>query len=385
MLTAIHKDRKISMLDGWKREQITEMNKESFTCPICSCIVIPKLGSKKMWHFAHKDNEDCKDDSEKESYYHLLGKKQLFRWLKDLGNEAELEAYLPQAKQRADVLIIGKAAIEFQCATISEELVVKRSNGYMSERLPVYWILADKRVRRLKENVFKVSSYDLAMMGGRERLIFFCPLSMVFRTLSNIRPLSATKIFAQEKIIPLKKMDIAALNDVSIQEDNNKEFTALWLSEKKKWRLHSFQYHSSAYRYVKKIFSMHSHSLVNFPTICGVPSNEYFHIHTPSFLWQSWVCFYIQSCAPFTRDELASAFIRLVDNRVFSIRVFPFLHGSYKSALFNYVNDLQRMGWLRETDGYYSRLQPFQFHRSTLKALEEDERLSEEGSNFSLE
>ncbi|MFC7371808.1 competence protein CoiA [Fictibacillus iocasae] len=385
MLTADYKGKRISMLDGWKREQIMEMNeKESFSCPICKEAVVPKLGTKKMWHFAHRSTSQCLDSFEKESYYHLLGKKQLYRWLSNLGHDAILEPFLPQSKQRPDVMIRkDQVAIEFQCATITEDLFLQRTNGYKKEDIQVFWILGDKRVKRIGVNLFRISSYDLAMLMGHERLVFFCPLSMVFRILSHIRPLSATKIYADECLVPLKSMTLQSLTEDCTAEEHDEKFHQLWTAEKKKWRLQSFQYHSPAYRYVKKIFSLHGHSLASFPSVCGVPSYGYYYIHTPAFLWQSWISFYITSCSPFTEGQLSDAFLRLVNSRIFSIRAYPFLEGSYETALNHYLDYLLRKGILREEDGFYTAVQAFRFHFSTLKALEEDEKLRVHEANFS--
>src|SRR3989344_8497475 len=52
-----------------KNQSIVHVDKikertESFYCPFCKGEVIPKLGGKKIWHFAHKSNDKRCDFNE---------------------------------------------------------------------------------------------------------------------------------------------------------------------------------------------------------------------------------------------------------------------------------------------------------------------------------
>jgi competence CoiA-like predicted nuclease len=44
------------------------------TCPLCGKELIPKCGSIKIWHFAHKIDNQCDNWYEPESDWHFTGR-----------------------------------------------------------------------------------------------------------------------------------------------------------------------------------------------------------------------------------------------------------------------------------------------------------------------
>ena len=88
----------------WTKEQLLQIRKtKTLYCPTCRSPVILKLGTKKQWHFAHvKESALCKS-FERESEYHLLGKKQLYIWLKKQAHLVYLEKYLRTISQSPDL------------------------------------------------------------------------------------------------------------------------------------------------------------------------------------------------------------------------------------------------------------------------------------------
>lgn len=127
-----------------KYEQVIrsdEANREDdFYCPCCKGEVILKKGSIKYPHFAHKSLTTCIGYSENETFEHLQGKLLIAKNCEIFGISYELEAYMPQFKQRADVLINGHIAIEFQCSSLSIERLKERTRQYQHHGYQVFWI-----------------------------------------------------------------------------------------------------------------------------------------------------------------------------------------------------------------------------------------------------
>src|SRR5690554_1948582 len=92
-----------------QHQQITahkDLSKQDhYSCPACQSPVHLKAGSVMRPHFAHYKKSHCAVFSEGETEEHLEGKQQLYDWLKSLGYTVEMEAYLPEMKQRPDILL----------------------------------------------------------------------------------------------------------------------------------------------------------------------------------------------------------------------------------------------------------------------------------------
>lgn len=113
-------------------------------CPGCKEAVFFKNGKQKLPHFAHYAHSDCRQFSEGETTLHLLGKQNLFDWLKKQKVQVEMEAWLPKLKQRPDLLVKTndnrKIAIEYQCSPISTEDLLDRTKGYQENGYEVIWL-----------------------------------------------------------------------------------------------------------------------------------------------------------------------------------------------------------------------------------------------------
>lgn len=115
-------------------------------------------------YFRHKSKHDCDLYSELETEEHLIGKRKLFEWIckQDGVSDAVLEAYLPETKQRPDIMFNynGKrCVIEYQCTPITEEYTYRHSL-YKFSKIKDIWILGTQKYlnytsggvnRRMKE------------------------------------------------------------------------------------------------------------------------------------------------------------------------------------------------------------------------------------------
>ncbi|GBG95923.1 competence protein CoiA [Lactococcus termiticola] len=148
MFIAIDKNgRRINILEGLLD------GRTSFFCPACKQELILKQGLIKQAHFAHRSlTEHCEGTAEAEGPEHLGLKLALYDWVAD----SELEVYLPEIQQTADLLIGERIAIEIQCSSLSISRLRERTLHYREAEIPVVWLLGERlwlkdRLSRLQE------------------------------------------------------------------------------------------------------------------------------------------------------------------------------------------------------------------------------------------
>jgi competence protein CoiA len=141
------------------RADQTVDRKSGYYCPGCKQPVYFKAGQSITPHFAHYPDHSCDVFSEGETSEHLEGKRQLFEWLMKENEKVEMEAYLPQLKQRPDLLWTTKSgekiAIEFQCSSLPKERMLERTRGYRQKKYKVLWILGNKFHLKKKITAFQ--------------------------------------------------------------------------------------------------------------------------------------------------------------------------------------------------------------------------------------
>lgn len=108
-------------------------------CPGCQSPVLLKAGEQKIAHFAHCKGTTCQTYSEGETVEHLQGKRLLLQFV----SSATIEAYLPELKQRPD-LLADKRALEFQCSPLPFSRFQERTLGYIQAQYQPIWILGSK-------------------------------------------------------------------------------------------------------------------------------------------------------------------------------------------------------------------------------------------------
>ena len=120
-------------------------NNETFHCPQCKEHLLLKVGDIVIPHFSHKQQTNCRNSfSEGESPTHLLGKTHLYELFTHHQLPTEMEPYLPDIKQRPDLLVTihhQQIPIEFQCSTIPVSLIEARNAGYETLDMRPIWIL----------------------------------------------------------------------------------------------------------------------------------------------------------------------------------------------------------------------------------------------------
>lgn len=139
MLTALDQDQRvISLTDG-----CLPSRKLAFTCPACGAAVRLKKGRIIRPHFAHISLSHCQYLTENESNEHLRLKAGLYRSL-SRSETAEVEAYLPDLNQIADILVNKRLALEIQCSQLPIKRLEQRSRAYQANGYQVRWLLGKR-------------------------------------------------------------------------------------------------------------------------------------------------------------------------------------------------------------------------------------------------
>ncbi len=388
LLVALTKDGKslsIANSNLTKEELIQLREQEQFYCPACHQEVIVKLGAKHAWHFAHKKKLTCTDEIENETAYHIAGKKHLYEWFKRQGLDVVLEPYLQDVKQRPDLLVTTskkKYAIEFQCAKISTEIFLKRTNCYQNLLYTPIWILGGNQLKRQYSSIFRLSSfhwlftYDFSPNYYSPQILSFCPENKKFLILKNLTAISANR----SATTPL----LMSPADFSLQLffEPTKPFIHLehWLKAKNKWRSHRMKL-SRAELFLQKLYVQKGRALALFPSEAGFPVNHHHFIETPAYIWQSWIVeIFITSKKQgeiFHKNLVKRAFQTLVKKGIFQLRLLPFASDeSYNLlAIDSYLQFLCQLTILNTKDGqYYEKMNDISLPKTITEAMTRDQQ-----------
>lgn len=181
---------------------------EIFYCPSCHSQLVLKLGEIKIPHFAHKSLSACDNFSEPESALHLQGKILLHQFFKDQNFSIELEKYLPEIRQRADLLVNGQTAIEFQCSSISANQIIRRSKGYHQIGIHPLWLGGIKTSIKEQIQVIRLKNYEHELLQQKHRnpfLLSFRPEDNRFYYYSNLFYISGSRRIGKVKSLPAEK------------------------------------------------------------------------------------------------------------------------------------------------------------------------------------
>lgn len=295
MLQAMDKyGNKITLFTNTYREIVNmKKNEQSFFCPICKGAVFIRSGKKVIPHFAHYPNPDCHAAEEGEGVYHERGKMLLFNWLTKQNLAVELESYIKEIKQRPDLLLhIGKKriAIEYQCATISRELLKARTEGYRSVGIYPLWILGANQLKRKSAHKLRINTFVQSFIHQfsaqlSPRIFFFCPVANQFIIAHDIYMTS--KQLAVTTLINSKLNQISFLNLFDHKIFTSEKLYTLWEQEKLIFRtkqrhklsIQQLQWHK--WLYSKNVY------LYNLPSIIYLPIQSQLFMNRPLWEWQS--------------------------------------------------------------------------------------------------
>lgn len=156
----------INCYDGTHdKEQLKKWaSKKILLCPVCDKPYEYCHGKVKSPYFRHMDKTECEYlYSESETDEHLIGKRDLFEWIKKQEGvtNAVLEGWIPETKQRPDIMFNydnKKYVIEYQCSPIASEYY-DRHDLYKASGIVDIWICgtekylgSNKKLNTLEEN-----------------------------------------------------------------------------------------------------------------------------------------------------------------------------------------------------------------------------------------
>lgn len=166
ILTCKLGDKNINCIDGkYNKEQLKKWSsKNILKCPVCSKSYEYCHGVVKMPYFRHKEKVVCTVKySERETEEHLLGKRDLYEWIshqKGVSNVI-LEAWIPETKQRPDIMFIYKGekwVIEYQCSPIVKEYF-ERHDLYQAAGIRDIWICGSKNYLKSNMRIKELEKY----------------------------------------------------------------------------------------------------------------------------------------------------------------------------------------------------------------------------------
>ncbi|WP_298826744.1 competence protein CoiA family protein [uncultured Planococcus sp.] len=206
ILVAKTKQQELFYLTGkYARKELLEIrSREQFFCPSCQAPLLLKIGEINIPHFAHKSLSDCDYFSEPESPLHLHGKLLLYHFFQQLDHHVELEKHLSAIRQRADLLVDGRYAIEFQCSTIPATQLNQRSEGYRLLGVNPIWIKGLKQPCREEIGIVHLKSFEIAMRqesGPISFILLFHPPGDRFYYHSNLFYISPNRWAGKTKSI----------------------------------------------------------------------------------------------------------------------------------------------------------------------------------------
>ncbi|WP_285228680.1 competence protein CoiA family protein [Planococcus sp. ISL-110] len=187
------------------RTELQEIRlREQFFCPSCQAPLLLKIGEINIPHFAHQTLSLCDNFSEPESSLHLQGKLLLYQFFQQLDFKVDLESYIPQIRQRADLLVSGQFAIEFQCSKIPVPQLNQRSEGYRRLNIQPIWIKGLKEPCCEEIGLIRLGTHEVEMRQGADQALFillFHPLDNRFYYHSNLFYVSSNRWVGKTKSI----------------------------------------------------------------------------------------------------------------------------------------------------------------------------------------
>nr|WP_285228730.1 competence protein CoiA family protein [Planococcus sp. ISL-109] len=237
-MTALHKQALFVLQEHHTRAQLLQMRSTSqFYCPCCKAPVILKVGTSKIPHFAHLQQFSCTPGSEPETLLHLLGKSRLYSFLQQQKLSVDLEHYLPEIKQRPDLLVLNNA-LEFQCSALTSEQVIRRSEGYRSTQLEPSWIRGTETIPLAGPGIFQIRPFEQEMFFGaadKPYLLSFHPEQSLFIYFSNLFYLQGNRWVGKASVLKMEHQVYPFAVPKRLKKEEYRVMAALFRTEKNKF------------------------------------------------------------------------------------------------------------------------------------------------------
>lgn len=265
---------------------------ESFNCPACKSKVIIKAGTMMIPHFAHQNKTNCNTGHGGEGSYHYQGKLLLYEWLKNQQLDVRLEHYLPEIKQRPDLLLnINNKyiAIEYQCVKIDPRMIFQRNRGYKKINIIPIWIIGANLYKRhspyhIQTNQFTHSLIHRFSDKHPTSIFYFCPHQKQLSLVQDIIPTSTNQVIAKQTFLRLK--DASFLHLFLKRFFTNHELYSLWKNELKAFRLRKRSNYGKERLWRNWLYERGLH-IDYIPTHIYLPVRSQYRMRIPLWQWQS--------------------------------------------------------------------------------------------------
>ncbi|WP_243385706.1 competence protein CoiA [Bacillus kexueae] len=371
---------RINLVDPrWTKEALMELKKTtSFICPSCRTPVQLKIGETRIPHFAHINT--CSIQGEKESLYHMDGKIQLHDWLQNQGIKGELETYYPSIKQRADVVAeIDDETIcfEFQCAKISEQEKLARTNGYEKEQLSVKWILGGNRVKRLKTYEYRFNHFvwDFIQLNsaGISYLLSYCSKLKAFILLDSIVPFSKQTIFANTTILPSSQLSFQQFLQPTNVSWEPVVFQKQWMMKRDRFRnVPKVHVSKKEKRLQALIYEQYGIPLTLVPSEAFIPLKEAWRLKEAVYVWQTIVLHALESISEGEVFHLQR--VLWLMNRNVNFEHFTQEKDIVQTVVQSYLNKLSTLGIIHKVKRNEYKKSNYSFFLSSYEAIQKRDK-----------
>ncbi|MBY8912482.1 competence protein CoiA [Bacillus sp. YC2] len=382
MFSAVTAEGQLVQLAGsYSNQKAAELRQIRWYCPVCGGELDVKVGPQKLPHFAHKKSRLCPGEPEPESEYHLEGKRQLFLWLKAQGLTANLEPYVKSAGQRPDLTAESgedRLAFEFQCAHLSAETLHSRTEGLKKAGFSPFWIIGAKRLKRLSAHFFQLSAFHWQFfeVNSFSAILFYCPEVRSFYKLHAIIPFYTGYSYAEMKIIPLHKANLA---DICLPESSRNVKLSAWKRAVSGFRRKNSRFLSKEARLIQRLFyERHQTAFSLLPSEVFVPVSAGFLFQSPVFVWQGHLYLRFMELsekgAPIRLADMVRFCRRKIIDRDINLR-YEYNKEFIILAIKQYADFLCLQDFLRETENEVYMLTSQKKHPRTAEELYRRDRL----------
>lgn len=357
-----------------KRLKQTEM----FFCPLCKQKVLIKLGQKKIAHFAHQRQNTCSSLGGGEGEYHRKGKIDLYYWFKEQQFDVEIEKFFTPINQRVDIFARkdGRTfAIEYQCATISSQSLIKRTLGFRSLNIIPIWILGGNRLNRKHTYALNLTKNDLhfihQLSSNTLQLLYYCPTKKQFARFNQFILTGRKETFGPIHYLSLKT---STFGDLFRPVKQKSSYGHLWLAEKKRFRTQQPISPSGEERKWREWLYFKRQTPLTLSALIHLPVYSQWQMKVPLWNWQSRLYFDFilkKDKVKFTIKE-AHAFLQPYFT---PISQFPMIH-TPGDPILEYINYFIRLGKIiKNSKGSYQLQAPLKTYQNLEEALEKDEQI----------
>lgn len=327
--------------------QINEANNQHhYFCPSCGAVCIIKHGDKKRHHFAHKQNTGCQTG---EGITHRLVKKELYDWINKTDN-ASIEFYFPELKQRADIYVpTTNHIIEYQESYLQTKILKERMLGYQSLDKTVTWLTS---VPKFKGGTLYLSQLQIFFINYHPKcgfyLLSYCSITKRIYLYYDLKCLSHKRFFATIAKITLVDITYSELSRWIITNRNLIENKSSEMTEHKR-QTAIFNFKSKKQRMFQRELYRKAEHLLYFPYYVGVVFPQQWLLETDAFIWQYRLIKYVQTTGFKTIEEISEWWDTIIVKKYF-----VYIHQQYSHHLWHkYLKLLVKLGYASiENNGY---------------------------------